>query len=97
MVFFICESEKRNRCRTISNYSRCILNETEVEDMLAEMKNASMDKEKRENIDLKNQAETLCFEAEKLSLKLYLKEKNNKKTLKLIEEIRDIQSDDLVH
>ena len=42
------------------------LNENEVEDMLAEAeKYASADKEKRENIDLKNQAETLCFEAEK--------------------------------
>jgi molecular chaperone DnaK (HSP70) len=34
--------------------------------MLAEAeKYASLDKEKRENIDLKNQAEALCFEAEK--------------------------------
>jgi molecular chaperone DnaK len=34
--------------------------------MLAEAeKYASADKEKRETIDLKNQAETLCFEAEK--------------------------------
>jgi molecular chaperone DnaK len=34
--------------------------------MLAEAeKYASADKEKRENIDLKNQAEALCFEAEK--------------------------------
>jgi molecular chaperone DnaK len=42
------------------------LNETEVEEMLAEAeKYASADKEKRENIDLKNQAEALCFEAEK--------------------------------
>ena len=42
------------------------LNETEVETMLADAeKFAEADKEKRENIDLKNQAETLCFEAEK--------------------------------
>ena len=42
------------------------LNESEVEDMLAEAeKFATADKEKRENIDLKNQAEALCFEAEK--------------------------------
>lgn len=42
------------------------LNEKEVETMLADAeKYASADKEKRENIDLKNQAETLCFEAEK--------------------------------
>jgi molecular chaperone DnaK len=42
------------------------LNENEVDEMLAEAeKYASADKEKRETIDLKNQAETLCFEAEK--------------------------------
>ena len=42
------------------------LNESEVEEMLSEAeKYASIDKKKRENIDLKNQAETLCFEAEK--------------------------------
>jgi hypothetical protein len=39
-----------------------------------------LDKEKRENIDLKNQAEALCFEAEKeLSLlKIIFLKKNNK-------------------
>ncbi len=42
------------------------LNEAEVEQMLEEAeKFAAMDKEKRESIDLKNQAEALCFEAEK--------------------------------
>ena len=42
------------------------LNENEVEKMLEEAeKFASLDKEKRGNIDLKNQAETLCTEAEK--------------------------------
>jgi len=42
------------------------LNEKEVESMLADAERyAAADKEKRENIDLKNQAETLCFEAEK--------------------------------
>merc|ERR1712071_305258 len=42
------------------------LDEKEVEDMLMEAeKYASVDQEKRENIEVKNQAETLCFEAEK--------------------------------
>jgi len=42
------------------------LEENVIEDMLADAeKYASADQEKRENIDLKNQAETLCFEAEK--------------------------------
>ena len=42
------------------------LNQSEVEKMLAEAeKYAVADKEKKNNIDLKNQAETLCFEAEK--------------------------------
>jgi molecular chaperone DnaK len=73
------------------------LNENEVESMLADAETyATADKEKRENIDLKNQAETLCFEAEKeLSL---LKENINKdkqqNITKLIEDIRqNIQND----
>ena len=42
------------------------LENNEVEQMLADAeKYASFDQEKRQNIDLKNQAETLCFEAEK--------------------------------
>jgi molecular chaperone DnaK len=67
------------------------LNESEVEDMLAEAeKYASADKEKRENIDLKNQAETLCLEAEKeltLLKENISKEKQNNITT-LIEAIR---------
>ena len=67
------------------------LNENEVEDMLAEAeKYAEADKEKRENIDLKNQAETLCFEAEKeLSLfKENISEEKQQNITKLIEDIR---------
>lgn len=42
------------------------LSDSEVEKMLTEAeKFATADKEKRENIDLKNRAEALCFEAEK--------------------------------
>jgi molecular chaperone DnaK len=73
------------------------LNENEVEEMLAEAeKYASADKEKRENIDLKNQAETLCFEAEKelALLKENISEESQQNITKLIEEIRQkIQSD----
>jgi molecular chaperone DnaK len=72
------------------------LNENEVEEMLAEAeKYASADKAKRENIDLKNQAETLCFEAEKeLSLlKENISEEKQQNITKLIEDIRqNIQS-----
>nr|YP_010472003.1 Hsp70-type chaperone [Haslea avium]UVG41468.1 Hsp70-type chaperone [Haslea avium] len=73
------------------------LNENEVEDMLAEAeKYASLDKEKRENIDLKNQAEALCFEAEKeLGLvKDTISDEKQENITKLIEQIRqDNQSD----
>ena len=73
------------------------LNESEVEDMLAEAeKYASMDRERRENIDLKNQAEALCFEAEKeLSLvKENISEEKQQNITKLIEQIRqDNQSE----
>ena len=67
------------------------LNETEVEDMLAEAeKYASMDRERRENIDLKNQAEALCFEAEKeLGLvKENISEEKQQNITQLIEQIR---------
>ena len=75
------------------------LNENEIEDMLAEAeKFASADREKRENIDLKNQAETLCFEAEKeLSLlKDNLSDEKQQNITDLIQDIRqNIQSDNI--
>jgi len=75
------------------------LSENEVENMLAEAeKYAAADKAKREKIELKNQAETLCFEAEKelSSLKNQISEEKQKSITKLIENIRqDIQSDQL--
>jgi len=65
--------------------------------MLAEAeKYAAFDKEKRQNIDLKNQAETLCFEAEKeLNLfKTSIPEEKKESVEKLIENIRqDTQTD----
>jgi molecular chaperone DnaK len=75
------------------------LSENEVENMLAEAeKFASADKEKRENIDLKNQAEALCFEAEKeLSLfKESISDDKQKNITTLIEDIRkEIKNDDI--
>ncbi len=73
------------------------LNESEVEEMLAEaQKYASSDKEKREKIELKNQAEALCFEAEKelSSANETISEDKKEKITKLIAQIRqDSQSD----
>jgi molecular chaperone DnaK len=75
------------------------LSENEVEKMLTEAeKYASADKEKRQNIDLKNQAEALCFEAEKeLSLfKDNISEAKQKDITKLIQSIRnEIQNDNI--
>ena len=75
------------------------LNEKEIDEMLAEAeKFAATDKEKRETIELKNQAETLCFEAEKELnlLKETIEEEQQTKVKKLIEDIRtNIQSDNL--
>ena len=75
------------------------LNENEVETMLEDAeKFATADKEKRENIDLKNQAETLCFEAEKelALLKDTIAEDKQENITKLIEEIRQgVQNDNL--
>ena len=75
------------------------LNENEVETMLQDAeKFAAADKEKRENIDLKNQAETLCFEAEKelTLLKDTISEDKQQSITKLIEEIKQANQDDNV-
>lgn len=73
------------------------LSENEVENMVSEAeKFAAADQEKRQNIDTKNQAEALCFEAEKeLSiLKDEISTDKQENITKLIQEIRqDIQSE----
>jgi len=73
------------------------LSEKEVDQMLVEAeKFAKADKEKRGNIDFKNQAEALCFEAEKeLSLfKDNISEKKQENITNLIEKIRqEIKTD----
>ena len=68
------------------------LKENEVEEMLAEAeKFASADKEKREKIDLKNQAEALCFEAEKevSMFKENITQEQQQNITKLIENVRE--------
>jgi len=76
------------------------LNENEVKEMLAEAeKYASIDKEKRENIDLKNQAEALCSEVKKefSLLKENISEEKQQNITKLIETIQQsIQNDDFI-
>ena len=75
------------------------LSETEVENMLEEAeKFAAADKEKKENIDLKNQAEALCFEAEKEMnlVKENLSEDQQKIINDLLAEIRqEIKMDNI--
>ena len=75
------------------------LSESEVDKMLAEAeKFATADKEKRESIDLKNQAEALCFEAEKeLSLfKDNIEEDKKQNISNLIEDTRkEIKTDNI--
>ncbi|MFZ9621249.1 MAG: Hsp70 family protein, partial [Prochlorococcaceae cyanobacterium] len=52
--------------QSISITGASTLSETEVEKMVKDAEsNAAVDKEKREKIDLKNQAETLVYQAEK--------------------------------
>src|SRR5210317_490256 len=68
------------------------LNENEVETMLQDAeKFAAIDKENRENIDLKNQAETLCLESEKEinTLKDNISIDDREKITQLIKEIQD--------
>ena len=75
------------------------LNESEVDDMLAEAeKYAEADKEKRESIDLKNQAETICLEAEKelTTLKDSIPEEKLNDILKSIENVKqDIKDNEI--
>jgi len=75
------------------------LNEQEVNQMLAEAeKYASADQEKKKTIDLKNQAERLCFEAEK-ELDLFKSNINEEKQQKVRSSIQKVkgltQSDDI--
>ena len=80
---------------TIQNASN--LEQNEVEKMLEDAeKYASFDQEKRQNVDLKNQGETLCYEAEKELTVLKDSITDDKKTNveNLIETIRkDIQAE----
>jgi molecular chaperone DnaK len=75
------------------------LSESEVESMLQEAeKYAAADKAKRESIDVKNQAETLCVEAEKeLSTNLASMSEGDQQILKqFIAKIKqDIQNDNI--
>jgi molecular chaperone DnaK len=75
------------------------LSESEVQSMLEEAeKYAAADKAKRENIDFKNQAETLCSEAEKeLSVaNETISEEKKQNIQKLIDEIKQNLKDDRV-
>lgn len=73
------------------------LEQNEIETMLSDAeKYASADQEKRKNIDLKNQAETLCFEAEKEleTLKDQISDDQQTKVKNLIQDIRNsVQSE----
>ena len=75
------------------------LSENEVDEMLAEAeKYSSTDKEKRENIDLKNQAEAFCFEVEKelAEIKNNLPLNTQDNVTNLITTIREsIKTDDI--
>ena len=75
------------------------LSESEVESMLEEAeKYAAADKTKRENIDLKNRAETLCVEAEKelSNMTTSVSEENQQNLKELISKIKqDIKDDNI--
>jgi molecular chaperone DnaK len=73
------------------------LNEQEVNQMLSEAeKYASADQEKKKIIDLKNQAERLCFEADKeLSVfKSNISEEKEQKVRSLIEKVKGLVEND---
>merc|ERR1711935_157832 len=71
------------------------LSEDEVQTMLEEAeKNAAADKIKRENIDLKNQADLLCSEVEKELTTSTLSEDEQQEVNTLISEIKQTIQDD---
>merc|ERR1712232_267102 len=71
------------------------LNENEVQTMLEEAeKNAAADKIKRENIDLKNQADLLCSEVEKELATSNISEDEQQEINKLISDIKQSIQDD---
>ena len=73
------------------------LTETEVEEMVkAAEEYAAIDQEKRKNIDLKNNAEALCYEANKqlLAVKDSISSEKQETITKLIENIKkDLESE----
>ena len=75
------------------------LDEQEVDQMLADAeKYASVDQEKKQTIDLKNQAERLCFEVEK-ELKLFesnIEKEKQDKVQSLIEKVKSLVKDDKI-
>ena len=78
------------------------LTENEVEEMVKSAEEfAAVDQEKRKNIDLKNNAESLCYEANKqlFSVKDTINPEKEKSITKLIEDIKsnlDFESFDVV-
>ena len=73
------------------------LNEQEVNQMLSEAeKYASADQEKKKIIDLKNQAERLCFEADKELgvFKSNISEEKQQKVRSLIEKVKALSEND---
>ena len=73
------------------------LDQNEVDEMIQSAQEyAAVDQEKRKNIDLKNNAETLCYEANKqlLLIKDTISEEKQTSITKLIENIKlDIKSE----
>ena len=73
------------------------LSETEVEEMIANAEQyAAIDKEKRENVELKNSAEALCYEANKqlLLVKETISEEKQNKITELIEAVQSASNSD---
>nr|QYB18925.1 Hsp70-type chaperone [Climaconeis sp.] len=91
------KEEETGKEQSVTIQGASTLSEEEVKRMLADAEKFSViDQEKRETIELKNQAEALCFEVEQdLSLfKANLSEEKKENIKKLIENIRqDIQTD----
>merc|ERR1712048_1542650 len=74
------------------------LEQTEIESMLADAeKYASVDQKKRQDIDLKNQAETLCLEVEKeVATSTTVSDSEKQETQTLISEVKQAIQEDKI-
>lgn len=90
------KDKKTGKQQRISIQNPSSLNKDEVEKMIKDAEEAAVvDQQKKEKIDLRNQADLVCYQTEKQIKELNLKDEQSSKISPLISNIRDlIQNED---